>query len=354
MMDTLVNLLGISAHDPAFWMPLVFYAVLYALLVACIVLDGFDVGVGCLMMFASQPHRRRMMGLLAPWRDANGYWLLLCLVVFLAAFPLAWRSVLGQLYAPLCLLGAGVALRMAAFEFRLRAPLAEQPFWGRAFGAGSCMTALAYGWLLAYSVVPDHGGVGFAVFEIFVTLCGFTSFSLLGACWLVMRQSGPLRMAAARWGRLSVRWSAAGAVAVSAALALGNPAVLLKWGGDVQWPMVLGLWGVLLLCFIALELSLRRLARGRRGRAWLPFLLAMLVCLAVLGGVGYSFFPYLVLDDLTIWDASVMLDVAPFMLAALVVASPVVIVFNLWVYWRMFGESRPPEPPPFKPVRGSF
>ena len=52
MINTLVNLLGISAHDPAFWMPLVFYVVLYALLVACILLDGFDIGVGVLLPLA--------------------------------------------------------------------------------------------------------------------------------------------------------------------------------------------------------------------------------------------------------------------------------------------------------------
>ncbi|MCB5362489.1 cytochrome d ubiquinol oxidase subunit II [Pusillimonas sp. CC-YST705] len=351
MINTLVSLLGISAHDPAFWMPLVFFALLYTLLLACIVLDGFDIGVGCLALFASTPYRNRMLSLLAPWRDANGYWLLLCLVVFLAAFPLAWRSVLGQLYAPLCLLGAGIALRMAAFELRLRAPLSEQPFWARLFGVGSCMAALAYGWLLAYSVLPTHSGGGFAIFVVFVTFCGFASFCLLGACWLVMRQPGRLRVSAALWGRLAVRWAAAGAVAVSAALALGNPGVLLKWGGDVPWPMVLGLWGLLLLCFITLELTLRRLSYRRTAPAWLPFTLVLAVCLAVLGGIGYSFFPYLVLDDLTLWDASPMPDVAPFMLSALIVASPVIIVFNLWVYWRMFGESRPPEPPPFKSVR---
>ncbi len=351
MIDTLVKLLGISAHDPAFWMPLVFFVVLYTLLAACVMLDGFDIGVGCLALFASQRRRERMMGLLAPWRDANGYWLLLCLIVFLAAFPLAWFSLFGQLYAPLSLLGAGVALRMAAFEFRLRAPVAEQPFWSRAFGVGSCMTALAYGWLLAFLVVTVDEGVGFVVFSVFVTLCGFAAFCLLGASWLIMRQPGSLRVAAAVWGRLSVRWAAAGAVAISAALALGNPAVLLKWGGDMHWPMLLGMWMLLLVCLVALELVMRRLSRGRKAPAWLPFVLVRLICLAVLGGIGYSFFPYLVLDDLTVWDAFASLDVAPLLLSALIVASPVVIVFNTWVYWNMFGETRPPEPPPFKPVR---
>ncbi|MFA7625106.1 MAG: cytochrome d ubiquinol oxidase subunit II, partial [Pusillimonas sp.] len=61
MIDTLVALLGIQAEDPAFWMPLVFMGLLYAVIVAGTVLDGFDIGVGCLVPFASPELRLRML-----------------------------------------------------------------------------------------------------------------------------------------------------------------------------------------------------------------------------------------------------------------------------------------------------
>jgi len=31
-----------------------------------------------------------------------------------------------------------------------------------------------------------------------------------------------------------------------------------------------------------------------------------------------------------------------------VITLPIVLIFNVWVYWRMFGLSRPPLPPSFK------
>src|SRR5690606_17870040 len=105
IVDTLVQLLGFSAEDPAFWMPLVFMGLLFAIVVAAVVLDGFDIGVGCLTLAAPVPLRPRMMSLLSPWRDANEFWLFLGLGVFIAAFPNAWGSIMGQLYLPLTLLG---------------------------------------------------------------------------------------------------------------------------------------------------------------------------------------------------------------------------------------------------------
>ena len=35
-------------------------------------------------------------------------------------------------------------------------------------------------------------------------------------------------------------------------------------------------------------------------------------------------------------------------LSAIVITLPIVLIFNVWVYWRMFGLSRPPLPPSFK------
>jgi cytochrome d ubiquinol oxidase subunit II len=76
--------------------------------------------------------------------------------------------------------------------------------------------------------------------------------------------------------------------------------------------------------------------------------MTLLVFLITLCGLGYSFFPYLVLDDITIWDAAASVDSLRLVLAAAVVALPVALIFNIWVYWRMFGLSIAPTPPEFK------
>ncbi|QIM48925.1 cytochrome d ubiquinol oxidase subunit II [Pusillimonas sp. DMV24BSW_D] len=348
MIDSLVALLGLQAHDPHFWMPLAFMFLFFALVVAGTVLDGFDIGVGCLVPFASPVLRMRMLALLSPWRDANEFWLLLGLTLLATAFPLAWEVVMGQLYVPLTLLGLGVFMRSAAFELRLRSPIASQNGWALVFAVGSWMTALAHGYLLGQIVTGYESGAGYVSYAGFVALCAVAAYSLLGAAWLMMREPGELRVRAAYWGRQAVRWAAAGAVAVSLVLAFANTGVFLRWTSGSQWLVIVLLWVWILISFMIIEMMLQRTIHRSYRHAWLPFLLVLLVFLITLGGLGYSFFPYLVLDNVTIWDAAASVDALRLILAAAVIALPVALIFNIWVYWRMFGVSRPPQPPAFR------
>src|SRR3546814_3736685 len=130
-------------------MPLVFMGLFFAGFVAGTVLAGFDGGVGCLSLFAPADLRPRMLSLLSPWRDANEFWLFLGLGLFVAAFPNAWGSVMGELYLPLCVLTLGVLLRSVSFEIRLRAPQEWQSRWLFGFAFGSLLTVVAHGFLLA-------------------------------------------------------------------------------------------------------------------------------------------------------------------------------------------------------------
>jgi len=348
MIDTLVSLLGINAQDPSFWMPLVFMGLLFATIVAGTVLDGFDIGVGCLVLFAPRELRPRMLSLLSPWRDANEFWLFLGMGLFVAAFPHAWGSIMGQLYLPLALLALGVLLRSVSFELRLRSPIEMQGRWLKGFAVGSLITAVAHGVLLGQLVVSYQTDLGYMWFSAFLGVCALLAYCLLGASWLIMRVRGELRVRAVMWGRHVVRWTAAGSVGVSVVLAFANSGVFLKWSDGPQWPLVVGLWGLLLACFVTIEMCLQRMINSSYRNTALPFAMTLLIFLITLGGMGYSFFPYLVLDDIPIWDAAASVGSLRLILAAAVVALPVVLIFNLWVYWRMFGLSKPPSPPKFK------
>jgi cytochrome bd ubiquinol oxidase subunit II len=347
MISPLAAALGLSPHDPTFWMPLVFMALFFAIIVAGTVLDGFDIGVGCLALFAPSDLRPRMLSLLSPWRDANEFWLFLGMGLFVAAFPKAWGIVMSELYLPLCVLALGVLLRSVSFELRLRAPLEQQARWLTGFAIGSVVTALAHGFLLAQVVVTYQTQSGDIWFSVFLALCAVAAYCLLGAAWLIMRVAGELRARAVMWGRRAVRWAAAGAVGVSVVLAFANAGVFLKWSDGPQWPTVIMLWTALLICFVSIEMCLQRMINSSYRTTALPFVLTLLVFLIILGGLGYSFFPYLVLDNITIWDAAASVDSLRLVLSGTIIALPVALIFNIWVYWRMFGLSIAPTPPAF-------
>ena len=347
MMQTLSGALGLTTHDAAFWMPLILIGLFFLMTVAATILDGFDIGVGCLLVFALPEHRLRMMGLLGPWRDANGFWLFLGLGLLAAAFPMGWSAIMEHLYLPMTLLAMGVLLRTAAFELRLRAPQTRQARWVKVFALGSWLMALSHGVLLARLAGAFAPDVATAVLAAVFAGFAFASYAVLGASWLVMRENGPLRPVAAGWGRRAVRWVAAGAVAVSLVLGLANTGVFLKWGREAQWGLIACVWGSLLLIFILLEFQLAHLARGSRRLASLPFLLVVCIFLVVMGGMAYSYFPYLVLDNITVWDGAVATGSLMWVLWAALLGLPVALGFNVWVYWGMLGPVRPVQPPPF-------
>lgn len=348
MIDTLANALGMGVGEPAFWMPLVFMGLLFAIIVAGTVLDGFDIGVGCLALVAPETVKNRMLSLLSPWRDANEFWLLLGLGLFLVAFPGAWSQVMNNLYVPLALLGLGVSLRSVSFEMRVRAPQSQRPVWLLGFGLGSLFTALAHGYLLAQVVVSYQTESGYLWFTGLMAVCAVAAYSLLGAAWLIMREAGELRARAVMWGRKAVRWCAVGAVAVSVVLAFSNSGVFLRWSQILDGSVLLVLWSVLLLCFVSIEMCLQRMINSSFRTTALPFVLVLIIFLALLCGLAYSFFPYIVLDDITLWDAAAPVDVLQLVVVGTLVALPVAFVFNIWVYWRMFGLSIRPQPPEFK------
>ncbi len=347
MIESLAALLGLGAHDPAFWMPLAFAAVFFVILVAGVVLDGFDIGVGCLSLVAPRPLAPRMLSLLSPWRDANEFWLFLGIGLFAAAFPYAWPDIMGRLYVPLSLLALGTLLRSACFELRLRAPAEQQGAWLFGFGLGSLLTAFAHGAMLASIAVGYETGPGYTGFAVLMGGCAVAAYSLLGATWLMMREAGELRARAVAWARRSIRWAAVAAVGVSVVLDFSNAGVFLKWGDGTKGWVVGMTWGVVLACFVLTEMTLQRMINHSYRASAIPFCLVLTLFLIVLGGLAYSFFPYLILDEVTLWDAAAPVHTLRLGLSATVVALPVALIFNLWVYWRMFGRSKPPEPPRF-------
>ncbi|MVW73490.1 cytochrome d ubiquinol oxidase subunit II [Bordetella sp. 15P40C-2] len=340
MIEMLAASLGVSANDPTFWIPLVFICMLFLLILGGVLLDGFDIGVGILLPLAPTEDRGRLMSLLSPWRDANEFWPLLGIGLFAAAFPLAWGVIFGKLYGPLALLAMGMVLRSVAFEFRIRARDELKPRWVFAFWLGSVATAFGQGLILGRIATGYQTEAGYGWFTVVMGLCVIAAYVLLGAAWLVMRVDGDLQRRAAAWGRHAIRWTAVGMVAASVMLGLANAGIFYKWSNPTGFAVVAAVWAIMLLCFSGLEMRLARLPQAEPSQHWVPFALCLLLYWLMLAGLAYSLFPYLILDDMTIWDGTAAVESMRLVLAAAVVGLPVVLVFNLWAYRSVFGKAK--------------
>ncbi|HJV95421.1 MAG TPA: cytochrome d ubiquinol oxidase subunit II, partial [Albitalea sp.] len=133
-------------------LPIIFMGLMGFAMLAYVVLDGYDLGVGLLMPRASDAQKDVMVASIGPFWDANETWLVLGVGILLIAFPKAHGMVLTALYLPVALMLIGLILRGVAFDFRVKAQDKHKPLWNHAFAAGSLLAAASQGWMLGHYI----------------------------------------------------------------------------------------------------------------------------------------------------------------------------------------------------------
>lgn len=320
----------------------VIWAVIIAFaIVAYVVMDGFDLGIGILFPgFAPGQERDTAMNSIAPVWDGNETWLILGGGGLLAAFPLAYAIILPALYAPIIGMLLALVLRGVAFEFRWR-DLRHQHFWDRAFHTGSLVAALTQGialgallqgiriegrayaggwwdWLTPFSLLT---GAGVAI-----------GYALLGACWLLWKTGGSLQDKAFARARIAGMLLLAVIVAVSLATLGLEAKYYRRW---LAFPGVLATAQVPLATAVIGVLFHRALAARREAT---PFLLALALFGLTFVGLGISIWPDVVPARLTIWQAAAPERSQIFMLIGAGIMVPIILAYTGWAYWVFRGK----------------
>src|SRR5258705_8281677 len=200
-----------------------------AAILAYVVLDGYDLGIGMLMPAASREEKEVMVASIGPFWDANETWLVLGVGLLLVAFPAAHGVVLGALYLPVAAMLVGLMLRGVGFELRIKAEGWHRELWNWLFWAGSFLASFAQGLMLGRYITGFASGFGYWLFAIAVggAVCG--GYVLLGATWLILRCEGALRDKAVAWARWGLMWVALAVALVSLGTPLVSETVREKW-----------------------------------------------------------------------------------------------------------------------------
>ncbi len=322
-------------------LPLLFVVLMGFAMLAYVVLDGYDLGVGMLVTLAPESERDVMVASIGPFWDANETWLVLGIGLLLVAFPRAHGIILTALYLPVAVMLIGLILRGVAYEFRAKAHDDHQRLWNRAFAIGSLIASLAQGYMLGSYVLgfrSDAVGIAFAVL---IALCLCAGYALLGACWLLMKATAELRLRAARWAYRALWLTGFGIAAVSLATPFANAAIYAKW---FTLPNLIFLAPIPVLTALAIFVCaahLRRIGRGaQNGDGW-PFAAAVSVFMLAFAGLAYSLFPWLVADRLTYIDAVSATKSLQFMSIGALIAIPVILTYTVYVYRVFWGRSEP-------------
>ena len=123
----------------------IWFALFVVIVAGYLILDGFDMGVGMLMipMGKNDDERRTMLNSIGPIWDGNEVWLVLAGGVLFAVFPLVYASLFSGFYLAFMLVLFVMILRTVAMEFRSKEPSPRwRSFWDMVFALAS--TGLAF------------------------------------------------------------------------------------------------------------------------------------------------------------------------------------------------------------------
>jgi cytochrome bd ubiquinol oxidase subunit II len=326
---------------PTVWAGIIAFSVL-----AYVVLDGFDLGIGILFPFFPLRHERDLMtNSIAPVWDGNETWLVLGGGGLMAVFPLAYATVLPALYIPIILMLLGLIFRGVAFEFRWRTHRGSA-YWDHGFWIGSTVAGFTQGVALGALVqgidIANREYIGgwwdwLSPFSVLTGIAVVVGYALLGACWLNLKTLGEIQEKARK---VALRSGALMLVLIGA-VSLWSPFInsvyFDRWFG---WPTVFFSVFVPVLiagCAFAMWHGLTT------DKHLQPFLAALGLFVLSFVGLGISFYPYIVPGSLTIEEAAAPDSSLLFLLVGAVILVPTILAYTGYAYWVFRGKMDPDE-----------
>jgi len=321
-------------------LPLAFMAIMGLALLAYVILDGYDLGVGILLPFARDAEKDVMVSSIGPFWDANETWLVLGVGVLLICFPMAHGIVLTALYLPVAVMLLGLTLRGVAFDFRVKARDSHKATWNRLFAGGSLVTTMAQGWMLGAYVTGFQNDAWGLLFSAGIALTLPAAYAMLGVGWLLMKTDGDLQHKAAQWGP-RVLWPMGLALAgISLATPLVSQTVFAKW---FVLPELFALLPIPLAC-VAAFFAIRHVLATQRvvqaGYGWIVFVATVVIFVLAFFGLAYSIYPYIVIDRLTVWDAASATESLVVIGIGVAITLPVIIIYTIFMYRVFWGKAR--------------
>jgi cytochrome bd ubiquinol oxidase subunit II len=314
--------------------------VIVAALLAYVILDGYDLGIGVLTLFQQDAaRRRRMIEVVGNVWDGNESWLILLAMGLWGGMPDAYATALPGLYLPLLVMIFGLIFRGFAIEMALQRPASDRT-WTCLFGAGSLVAALAQGVLfggllcgvtvrhqLFAGATWDFFGHGYAVLTGLVTVA---LFSLAGATRLQAKTDGALRDQMGAVVRPLTLATVSG-VALSAALLPVVTSAQLHLGGVDRW---LPFGYALLAAAGGFWTAYRRAGRTPDG---IPFLAVTAAEVAGFVALLALFYPQIVPPSVTLYSSAASRETIDFLVIAIGVLLPLTIAYHVYANWVFRG-----------------
>jgi len=307
------------------------------------VLDGANLGIGILSLLPQEENRRdRAIRGLGPIWNANETWLLVAAGTTFGAFPMVYSIGLNALFIPAMIAGVGLIVRAISFAYYEYAKGGKH-LWGRAFAVGSLLVAIGHGCLLGglvSGIAIEHGRFAGGMWDwasgitVLLTIGIVASYMVLGYARLL--QEGMTSLTGMSFLRMF------GAVVVTLITLVGASFLLpvRSYTFFERWTMQPTQTWLTITVLAITVFALLMILDLSRGHTKHVYTLTLLIFAGGFVGMIIGTYPYIIPDEVTIFEAASPANTLMFMLYGIGPLLPIVFAYN-WYLHRVFkGEWR--------------
>jgi cytochrome bd ubiquinol oxidase subunit II len=165
------------------------------------------------------------------------------------------------------------------------------------------------------------------------------AYSFIGAAWVIAKTDGALQVKAITWARDGLWGIVLGMGAVSLATPFVSDRLYDKW---FSWPQMLWLSPLPILSVALIGLTwwvLRRLPLEGDRLAWVPFAATSAVFSLGFAGMAYSFYPFVVPEAITIYEAAAAPESLWIILVGTLIVLPMIAAYSAFSYFIFRGKA---------------
>jgi cytochrome bd ubiquinol oxidase subunit II len=325
----------------------IWFILVIVLLAGYVVLDGFDLGVGSLHLFArGDKNRRLMLNTIGPVWDGNEVWLVTGGGALFAAFPEMYATAFSGFYLAFMLLLFALIFRAVAIEFRSkRVSTAWRQTWDVLFALSSLTGAFLVGvalgnfaWGLPLNAAREYAGSFWGQLHPYAILVGITGVALFmmhGALYVVVKTEDDLQQQARRWAQNATIFFVIAYVMTTMATLLYVERMTAAFKHD-PYLFVIPLLNLLAVANIPRALYHRKDLEG--------FLSSTVAIVLLMALFAVGMYPYLIFshtspgNSLTIVNAASTQGTLWRMLIFAIIGMPVVLAYTFGVHWVFRGK----------------
>lgn len=324
------------------------FSAFVVLLAGYAILDGFDLGVGMLHLYAENDSERRLLlNSIGPVWDGNEVWLVTAGGALFAGFPKVYATLCTAFYIPIMLLLSGLIFRAVAIEFRSKQPMRWwRSMWDILFSGASFIIAIGLGVVMGNLItgIPldkegEYLGTLADLLRPYTFLMGFLTASLFlmhGTIFALMKTEGAFHEKI----RKAVNPTIILFIMLYAITTVTTLIYFPHMGETIKARPVF--FGVALLNMFAIANIPREISKGRDGRAFLSSSVNI-VCLLALYGIGSYPDVLMASNDplnlsLTIYNSASSQKTLEILHVIALIGVPLVISYTVAIYWIFRGK----------------